>query len=86
MIKTRELSHAARSKSTPNVQLHFYMPAKGVPRGNPGKDAIYNIFVKKKTKNLRDEMSTQKTLQTLLREINDLKTWRQINRFMDQKI
>lgn len=50
MIKTRELSHAARSKSTPNVQLHFYMPAKGVPRGNPGKDAIYNIFVKKKQK------------------------------------
>ena len=62
------------------------MPAKRVPRGNPGKDAIYNIFVKKKKKKIRDEMSTQKTLQMLLRENNDPKTWRQINRFMDQKI
>lgn len=53
------------------------MLAKRVPRGNPGKDAIYNIIIKKKPKTLRDEMSTQKTLQTLLREINDLKTWRQ---------
>lgn len=39
-----------------------------------------------KKNTLRDEMSTQKTSQTLLREINDLKTWREINTFMDQKI